>query len=69
MYNLELQHLIVIKLVISFIYLITNLITHKIMLPVTVANVLLLFISNLDLIILLTLMFHYVWEFCALGVH
>lgn len=63
----NLQTIILIKLIMSLIYLITSLITHKIALPVTLANVLRLFISSLDFVILLTLLFHYVWEFCALG--
>lgn len=59
--------LILIKLVTSLFYLIINYITHKIKLPVTLANVLRLFISFLDFLILLILLLMYIFEGCAMA--
>jgi hypothetical protein len=59
--------LILIKLVTSLIYLVINYITHKIKLPVTLANSLRLLIGLLDFIIVYTLLFKYILEWGILA--
>nr|YP_010437049.1 hypothetical protein NQY40_mgp33 [Ulva meridionalis]UTA96523.1 hypothetical protein [Ulva meridionalis]UTA96581.1 hypothetical protein [Ulva meridionalis]UTA96634.1 hypothetical protein [Ulva meridionalis]UTA96686.1 hypothetical protein [Ulva meridionalis]UTA96749.1 hypothetical protein [Ulva meridionalis] len=59
--------LILIKLITSFTYLVINYITHKIELPVMLANLLRLLISGFDLVILLILILGYVFEGCAMA--
>lgn len=67
LFQINFQTVIIMKLVVSFIYLAVNYITHKFQLPISLANVLRLFISCLDFVILLALMFHYVWEWCVMA--
>nr|AKF33563.1 hypothetical protein [Ulva sp. UNA00071828] len=62
----DLSSLILIKLFTSLLYLVVNYITHKVTLPVTPANVLQLFISSLDFIILQILIAGYIFESCAM---
>lgn len=63
----DFSSLILIKLITSLIYLIINYITHKLQLPVALANILRLIISGLDFVILLTLLSAYIFESCAMA--
>ena len=56
------QIIILMKLLVSLIYLAVNYITHTYQLPFSLANALRLFISCLDFVILLAIIFHYVCE-------
>lgn len=60
--QINFQTLLLMKLLASFIYLAVNYITHTYQLPFSLANVLRLFISCLDFVILLAIIFHYVCE-------
>lgn len=51
----------------SLIYLVTNYITHKLNIPIILANVLRLLISCLDSLILLILLFRYIFEWCYMA--
>lgn len=62
----DFSSLILIKLITGLIYLIINYITHKLQLPVALANILRLIISGLDFVILLTLLSAYIFESCAM---
>ena len=64
----NLSSLIVLKLIMSLIYLIVNYITHQIKLPVMLANILRLMISALDSVVLFVLLFRYVWELCEMAI-
>lgn len=64
---LDLTSLVGLKIITSLVYLSINCITHKHILPITLANVLRLFISFLDFLILLILLLMYIFEGCAMA--
>ena len=64
----DFANFILIKLVTSLFYLVINYVTHKIALPVTLANLLRLIISVFDFAILLVLLFCFVWELCEMAI-
>lgn len=64
---MDFSWLIQIKLITSFTYLLVNYITHKIKLPVTLANVLRLLLSCLDFVILMILLSGYILEACYMA--
>lgn len=56
--------LILVRTCNSLLYLVTNTITHSLGLPYALANILRLFGSIFDLVVLLTLLFNYIFEWC-----
>ena len=66
--QINFQTLLLMKLLASLFYLIINYITHKIKLPVTLANVLRLTVGVFDFAIILVLLFCFVWELYEMAI-
>ena len=66
-FQFDLTSLVGLKIITSLIYLLVNYITQKYALPITLANIIRLFISVLDFVILLALFFIYIYEGCAMA--